>query len=384
MKKIIVFILLAAVLLCGCDATIGSANGQITGDGAGVITLTGDSAKITGGGAKVDGSTVTISAAGEFTVSGKLDNGRIVVNTGDDAGKVIITLDNAEIYSLDGAAIYVEQARNLRLNLAKGSKNVLSSGVALSSMLPDDTASGAALYSKDDMDIEGDGELAIYGYINNGITCKDDLDINGGSVSVTALNNGIKGAESVEIKGGAVSVTSGNDGIKSTCTSKAGKGYVNISGGAVNISSVGDGIQAETAVSISGGAVCITAGEDGIKVGGETDSAAMDISGGMLLVASFADGLDVRGRLTVSGGEVLTLGTSKRIKGFSPDSTQPFIQTTFTGGKDVLFTVAIDGGGMELTCSQPFNTVLCSSPRMVRGQAYTLSCGNISAEAVAE
>ena len=43
----------------------------------------------------------------------------------------------------------------------------------------DGTQDGAALYAEDDLKLSGEGELEILGYLNNGLTCKDDLDIEG-------------------------------------------------------------------------------------------------------------------------------------------------------------------------------------------------------------
>ena len=88
MKKILVCIL-SAILALSCfsacsDPVVGASNGGNTGAGGAeeAITLNGDSAKYAGGGVSIDGSTVTISAPGEYTVTGTLDNGRIIINTG--------------------------------------------------------------------------------------------------------------------------------------------------------------------------------------------------------------------------------------------------------------------------------------------------------------
>ena len=91
-----------AALLCGCGNGSGAA---VPEDTATKIELTGDGATFTGGGVAVNGSVVTISAAGEYSVSGTLDNGQIVINTGDEAMKVTLTLNNASITCLDAPAI---------------------------------------------------------------------------------------------------------------------------------------------------------------------------------------------------------------------------------------------------------------------------------------
>ena len=191
-----------AALLCGCGNGSGAA---VPEDTATKIELTGDGATFTGGGVAVNGSVVTISAAGEYSVSGTLDNGQIVINTGDEAMKVTLTLNNASITCLDAPAIMVEKADKLKLVLADGSENTVTSGVEGTAPAAD--ASGAAIFSKDDLDIEGSGKLTVNGYINNGIASKNDLKVQGGYVTVNAVNNGLRGADSVQIEAGTLVIS---------------------------------------------------------------------------------------------------------------------------------------------------------------------------------
>ena len=72
------------------------------------ITLNGDSIDLAGSGATVDGNKITISSAGIYTISGKLNDGQIVVNAGDnDKVKLIlngidINIANGQIFGLLG------------------------------------------------------------------------------------------------------------------------------------------------------------------------------------------------------------------------------------------------------------------------------------------
>lgn len=451
MKRFLAWTLLAALLLAltGCgDAVIGASNDGKTGAGAassgeaGVIELKGDSASYPGGGVEVRGSTVTVSKPGEYVLRGTLNDGRIVVDMGENPGDVTLTLSGADITCLHDSAIYVAQAKNVDIQLAAGSENRVVSGTEADLAAYDPaTASGAAIYAEDDLDIKGEGSLAVYGYLNNGITCKDDLDLKGGALTVTAANNGIRASESVCITGGTVTVDAGNDGIKSTSAAKEGKGYVEISGGSVTVHSVGDGISAETELRISGGTIDILtsgdtelvsckglkaktdltvsggevrvdatdigvkaeqtlrigggtltvfAGEDGLRAGSAgtgfgTSTGTVEIAGGTVLVSAETDPIDARGVLTVSGGTVLACGSCKSLKGFSPDSAQTFIQTNVRGEAGGTLTVC-DSSGAELgalTAAHSYNTVLFSSPELTAGQTYTIHAGSTAAEAVA-
>lgn len=302
MKKKLLLFLSTAVLagfLSGC------AGGEVpTEASATQITLSGGSAQVTGGGAAVKENIVTISAAGSYRISGTLNDGQLLVDTGDDAMKVILILDNAEITNLNGAAIQIEQADSVRIQLAEGSENYVTSGVETDMETSDGSESGAAIYSKDDLDIEGEGVLSVFGYINNGIACKNDLDINSGSITVLAANNGLRGSDSVDIKGGTISVTAGNDGIKSTTADKEGKGYIRISGGALSVYAQGDGISAETELNIEGGSVFVAAAGDPAQQSSKAIKAGtgLHISGGAIQLEAADHALHSGANLEISGG----------------------------------------------------------------------------------
>ena len=152
--------------------------------------------------------------------------------------------------------------------MTEGSENIITSGTEEMLATFDDNRSGAAIYAEDDLDIRGPGKLTVNGYINNGITCKDDFDLEDGTVEIFSANNGIRGSESVEIKAGILTVTCGNDGLKAT-SSKAGKGFVSVLGGTVSLSCGGNGISAVTDVTVSGGNTVIVSEKTPIKAGGE-------------------------------------------------------------------------------------------------------------------
>ena len=309
-----------AALLCGCGNGSGAA---VPEDTATKIELTGDGATFTGGGVAVNGSVVTISAAGEYSVSGTLDNGQIVINTGDEAMKVTLTLNNASITCLDAPAIMVEKADKLKLVLADGSENTVTSGVEGTAPAAD--ASGAAIFSKDDLDIEGSGKLTVNGYINNGIASKNDLKVQGGYVTVNAVNNGLRGADSVQIEAGTLVISAGNDGIKSATTDKDGKGFITVSGGDVTVSVSGDGIDAATTLDITGGTV-------------------FALSGAKKALEAEADG-------------------------------QPYVSYKFSGsaGNDVQF-----GELATVTAKYDFTSILFSSSELASGAEYTVTCGQRS------
>lgn len=321
MKKLIPILLLTALLLSACA---GSGSGdkqaaqsespavdtaQTLASDHTLITLNGESAEIRGGGARDEGASVTISAAGTYEITGRGDKA-IVVDTGDDPMDVTVVLNNASVTCLSGPALHVRQAKHFRLQLA--GQNSLISGTEAMLQSLDPEASGGALYSEDDMDIEGEGSLTVCGYLNNGIACKNDLDLNSGSITVLAANNGVKGNDSVQVKGGSLSVSAWGDGIKSSTLDKEGKGYVEISGGSVTVESWSDGVQAATELRLTGGSLSVTARGDGVEHSSKALKAESLIllSGGTVSLNSQEDGLRCsEGSISITGGtlEIVTL-----------------------------------------------------------------------------
>ena len=266
------------------------------------ITLEGSGARIHGSGVSAVGSTVTISSPGSYTLSGTLDDGCIIVNTGEVKGDVTLTLNGASVTCLSGPAIHVLEAKNFDLVLADGTENRLVSGSP--ETIPEGKLDGAALFCEDDLDILGGGSLEVLGYLNNGITCKDDLDIRGGTIAVTAVYNGVKGSESVEIFDGSVSIKAGNDGVKSSSAKKEGKGFISIEGGVLDITAGGDGVAAETALTVSGGELRITTTgerEDGSSKAIKANT-MLTVSGGTLTLESTDHAMHSAGDMLLSGG----------------------------------------------------------------------------------
>ena len=364
MKRTITIVLMAALLLClsGCGSekapapaaaeTSAAAETPAAGTDAGtVIRLTGDGAEIQGGGARVQGSAVTIGAVGTYTVSGTLNDGQLIVDTGDEAMDVTLILDGVSISNSIDAALYIRQAKNVRLQLLGTS--TLISGTEADLAAYDDTASGAALFSEDDLDIEGTGTLEIRGYLNNGITCKDDLDINSGTITVLAANNGIRASESIQLKGGAVTVSSGNDGLKTSSVKKDGKGYVEIRGGELRVNAAGDGIQAASELLLQGGSVQICA-----------EKQALQAEGGIHL----------------GGGELLALCDSN--KQAPPDSSElPWLLCNMTGRDGDQLTVG-EIGSIRADCG--YKMVLCASEALPAGGTVTLANGRSSVTATVQ
>ncbi len=346
---------MCAALVSGCGSSAALAAGEETA--AAAIELTGTGAKCSAGGVRISGSTVTISAAGTYSLSGELSGGQVIVDTGEEALKVTLILDNASVTNPDGPALWVKQAKKLDLVIAEGSVNSLVSGTEGAALSPD--AAGAAIYAEDDLDIEGDkkGVLNVYGYINSGIVCKDDLDIKCGSceLNVTALNNGLKGSESVSVSGGVVTVEAGHDGIKASSAKKTGKGFVNVSGGILSLRTGGDGIAAETELNVSGGVVgIVTSGdpEDGSCKALKAKT-GISISGGIFTVDSADHAVHSAAGINISGGSFDIKSGRKAVAAHGDISVSGGAFTLLAGddGIETSGSISFSGGALSVSAA---------------------------------
>lgn len=237
---------------------IKSLDNETVGDVDTVIKL-GSDMSVQGEGASIDNNKINITKAGTYSISGDMEDGQILVNANSE-DKVYIILNGVNITSKSSAPLYVKSAKKCVLALEKGTENTFTDG---ESYVLDDEANNepnAAIFSKDDLTIIGEGKLIVNGNYNNGIASKDDLKIQSGEIVVNAKNNGIKGKDCINISSGNLTIKAEGDGLKADNTTDATKGYIYIENGTINITSGEDGIQAETELLIADGDITISSG----------------------------------------------------------------------------------------------------------------------------
>ena len=367
MKKWLISMMAVATLMLA---------GSALADGS--ITLSPDGSTSTDASVRIDGQTVTITQAGTYQIAGTLDDGALIVESGENA-KITLVLGGVSIKNTTGAAIQIATADDVTIELSEGTTNVLQSGeeVDIATATEGEEASGGALQSKVDLKIKGKGSLTVLGYLNNGIHCTKDLKIKNGNISVTALGHGIKGKNSVTVSGGTVTVTSGKDGITSDETENEEKGFVTIEDGEIIITSAGDGVSAETTLTVTGGVISIISGGGSANAQQKTDNMrgwwdfdnsasddnsasckglkagkAMMISGGSITIDAQDDALHTNGDMTISGGEcILSTGD---------DGAHAALSLTVLDGKITVLTsyegleanqITLAGGDLDITAT---------------------------------
>ncbi|WP_052130062.1 carbohydrate-binding domain-containing protein [Ureibacillus sinduriensis] len=283
-------------------------------DNATSIKLEGDSASFDGnGGVTIDGSTITIRTSGVYEISGKLNDGQIIVNA-EDEGTVRLILNGVEIISSTSSPIYVEKAKKTVVSLEEGTTNSLSDGENYVYENSEDDEPNAALFSKDDLTINGDGILVVNGNYNNGIASKDDLRITSGTIQIDAKDDGLMGRDLVAVQDGKITITAGGDGIKSTNDKDTSKAIIAIEGGSFDIKSANDGIQAETSLLIADGDFTITSGNGSPEtietnennqmpgMPGEMNNPAATTSASTEMDTESTKGIKAAGEIAIGGG----------------------------------------------------------------------------------
>jgi len=219
----------------------------------------GNTTTITGSGATVANNKITITSAGTYSIKGTLTDGQIIVNAGDE-DKVYIILNGVNITCSNSAPIYIKNSKKTIISLADNTKNYIKDGASYVFEDKSTDEPNAAIYSKDELTFIGKGSLTVDANYKNGITSKDDLKIENGTITVNAKEDGLLGKDTVVVTNGNITINSGADGIKSTNTEDSKKGYVLIEGGKFNITAAQDGIQAETNALVKNGDITINSG----------------------------------------------------------------------------------------------------------------------------
>lgn len=403
------------------------------------ITLTGASATSPSGNVRISGGEVMITAPGAYEISGRLDDGYVKVDS-PGAGGVSLILTGADISNSTNSPLQIAAADEVVIVLADGSRNRLADATRYVHPDPQADEPNAALFSKSDLIIRGNGSLTVQGNANDGITSKTNLVIESGTIVVNSVDDGIRGKDSLVITGGNITVTAQDDGLKSD-RQAAGKGRIAISTGTVQVSAGDDAIRSENMLAISGGSVTVTESYEALESrqitisGGTVDVTARDdainaveegvpefavapnafvnISGGTVLVNADIDGIDSNGTVNFSGGTVVINGpvsgspgegaidangavnfrggtvfgaasTSLAVLSVPPTDGQGWVAPRFTASQPAGTMVHLVSQGQVLVsyrAPKAFREVVFSADSVSNGQSYDVyTGGNVSGD----
>lgn len=201
---------------------------------------------------------LTIKTGGVYVLSGSF-NGQVAVDA-EDKKTVKLVLNGVEINNANSSAINIINSEKTTISLVEGTKNTVSDGANYVFTDSSTDEPDSAIFSKDDLTINGTGTLTVTGNYNDGIASKDKLKIIGGNIQVTAADDGIKGRDLIAVKEGNFTIDAGGDGMKSTNDEDPSKGTVALEGGTYKIVAGNDGIQSIESLLIADGTYSIVSG----------------------------------------------------------------------------------------------------------------------------
>lgn len=320
MKKKLLAALLASALAAGMLPTSACAASDYTTANATLVTLTDSSATAKGKytGYEIDGTDVSITAAGTYVFSGDCDNGSITVKKGVTG--VTIVLNGLTLTNDDSAAITLNKTAEASLIAAAGTTNTVADTEG-----SNDENAAVKVKSGASLSISGTGTLTVDGNAKNGIKGAADAVITVAEVklNINAADDGLSCDDELNITGGTLSITAGGDAVKASPDTDdtenpdtTSLGNVTISGGTLTLNATEDGIQADGDLTISGGTFHVKANgghttaltDDSASCKGFKAGGALTVTGGTLTVDSADDALHANTDVTISGG-TLTLAT---------------------------------------------------------------------------
>ena len=283
-------------------------DGSWTSDGATKITLAGDQAKVSGGGAYVYDGDVVIAQAGRYVISGTLDDGSIIVSA-NGSDKVWLLLNGTEIHCEDDACLRIEQADKVFLTLAPDTDNRMSGGAAYSETAAADKV-GGVLFSRDDLTINGSGSLTITAAAKHGVDVNDELVITGGSIHIEAAEDAIHANDGLRIENAALKLNAEDEGLNL----QGEDALLYIASGSFEIESGGGGIKSAGEILIEGGTFDIHSQADGIHGAG-----SVAVTDGDFTIKVKDDGIHADQMASVSGGSVYISGCYEGIEAMTID-----------------------------------------------------------------
>lgn len=319
MKKKLLAALLASALAAGLLPTSAcAASSSYTTANVTLIRFTDAAAKASGKytGYEIDGTDVSITAAGTYVFSGNCDNGSITVKKGVTG--VTIVLNGLTLTNDDSAAITLNKTAEASLIAAAGTTNTVADTEGSS-----DENAAVKVKSGATLAIGGTGTLTVDGNAKNGIKGAADAVITVAEVklNINAADDGLSCDDELNITGGTLNITAGGDAVKASPDTgenpdTTSLGNVTISGGTLTLNAAADGIQADGDLTISGGTFHVKTNgghttaltDDSASCKGFKAGKTLTVTGGTLTVDSADDALHAGTDVTISGG-TLTLAT---------------------------------------------------------------------------
>lgn len=372
MKKKLLAALLASALAAGMLPTSACAvSSAYTSSNATLISFT-DSAVTADGkysGYEIEGTDVSITAAGTYVFSGDCDDGSITVKKGVTG--VTLVLNGLTLTNADSAAITLNKTAEAALIAAAGSENTVADTAGAN-----DENAAVKVKSGASLSLSGTGTLTACGNVKNGIKGASDavITVDEMTLNIEAADDGLSCDDELTIKGGRVNITAGGDAVKASPDTDdtenpdtTSLGSVTISGGTITLEAAEDGVQADGDLTISGGTFAVTANGGHTTTISDEDASCkglkagktLTVSGGTFTVDSADDALHANdvtvsgGTLTLASGDDAVHADNDLVVGVQGSSSTSNLKIDITASYEGLegTTVSVYSGDIDVAAS---------------------------------
>ncbi len=389
-------------------------------ENADAVTLTFSDSGITAsgdGGYEIDGTTLKITESGTYILTGSCSDGTVVVKKGVTG--VTIVLNGLSLTSSDSAPITCNKSSEVTIYAAEGSVNYLADTEQNNdeTYTDNENAENAVIKCKDgsDVTISGTGTINIVANGKNGIksgaTTDEEgfasLTIEDVTLNITAyVNDGINAEAELNIESGTLTISAADDAIH--CDLDLNIGEEGTDGPDIMIESCCEGLEGAT-IDIYSGDIDVTATDDGMNAANSDLTGytfELNIYGGDIYIdTASGDGIDSNGAIYIYdgnvevfsqssgdnspldsesgayiyGGTVLGVGCSGMGESISSDQATVTFNTSVSAGSTL--TVK-DANGNTVYSAQAVRSasyVIFSSEDLTSGSSYTLYVGSSAA-----
>ena len=265
-------------------------------------------------GYEIDGTALTITDSGTYTVSDSCADGSIKVKKGTTG--VTLVLDGLTLTSENTAAITCGKSSEVTILVSNGTENSLSDTEQNNddNYPENENAENAVIKCKDGSTVTlcGDGELTVTANGKNGIksgaTTDEDgealLTIRDLTLNIDApVNDAINAEQLLNVESGTLTIDAADDAIH--CDLVLNIGADGTDGPAIDITNCCEGLEGAE-LNVCSGDITINASDDCLNAANSdlTDyDFTMTISGGAIdAYTSGGDGFDSNGSMPISGG----------------------------------------------------------------------------------
>ena len=298
------------------------------------IELNGNQATVNGSGAVMKENNLVIQSSGVYEIAGELTNGRIMIDS-SDTNEVTIRLNGVRISNQNGAAFVEKSSAGVVLLLAEETTNYFENTNSSQADTNDEDTNEENLESqggilcKNNLTIEGTGDLEVYSKTGDGIKSKGVLSVVTGSIKVESLEHGLTGNDGMQILGGTIEISCEKDGLHS-------KETIEFANADLNIKASNEGIEAKK-IWIKSGNIILNAKDDGLNAAADSQSNSeceIVFDGGTIAIYADGDGIDSNGSVEMNGGTMVAMGSSGMMQSISDTSKQYGITQVFGEGED--------------------------------------------------